>query len=98
MHSILSASGASRWWNCPGSIGATRGAPRIDSAYSAEGTAAHELAQLCLTTGRDADRLIGTTIGDTTVTPAMATDVQVYIDVCRRIIDASDIRYVEHPS
>ena len=28
----------------------------------------------------------------------MATDVQVYIDVCRRIIDASDIRYVEHPS
>ena len=98
MHSILSASGASRRWNCPGSIGATRGAPRIDSAYSAEGTAAHELAQLCLTTGRDADRLIGTTIGDTTVTPAMATDVQVYIDVCRRIIDASDIRYVEHPS
>jgi hypothetical protein len=95
MHSVLSASGAHRWWPCPGSINATSGAPRIDSTYSIEGTAAHELAALCLTEGRNADHYIGIVIGDTTVTAVVATGVQMYIDTCRRIIDASDVHHIE---
>jgi len=40
-HSILSASGCERWWNCPGSVEATKNYPNEESVYAAEGTVAH---------------------------------------------------------
>ena len=54
-HSILGASGATRWINCPGSIRETRRLParfRYTSSAAADlGTAAHYLGELCLRDG-----------------------------------------------
>ena len=48
-HAKLSASGAERWLTCPGSIKAEESIPDKSSKFAMEGTAAHELAELCLT-------------------------------------------------
>jgi hypothetical protein len=40
-HSILSASGSVRWFNCPGSVEATKNYKNEESIYAAEGTVAH---------------------------------------------------------
>ena len=45
-HSILGASSAERWINCPGSVNATRFIPDKGSSYAAEGSLAHELCEL----------------------------------------------------
>jgi hypothetical protein len=50
-HSPLGASAADRWINCPGSVGATITLPDVDTEYSLEGTAAHQLAEFCNDTG-----------------------------------------------
>jgi len=47
-HAKLSASGASRWINCPGSVRMEEGFPDKGSDYAKEGTQAHELAELVL--------------------------------------------------
>lgn len=44
-HSKLSASGAERWFNCPGSVELSEGMPDKDSAKSKEGTFAHEILE-----------------------------------------------------
>jgi len=43
-HSILSASGCERWWNCPGSVKAVEGYENKESIHAAKGTVAHGLA------------------------------------------------------
>lgn len=48
-HAKLSASGAERWLNCPGSVAAESGLPDKSSAFADEGSAAHELAEMVLT-------------------------------------------------
>ena len=96
-HAILSASGTYRWWNCPGSITLTRGMHSASSKYAEEGTAAHEVANLCLEQGMDAIEMAGRMIGagshefegilieipGVEVTIEMAEAVQVYLDKCR---------------
>ncbi len=47
-HAILSASGAERWINCPPSARLEENMPDTESAYSREGTLAHELAECSL--------------------------------------------------
>lgn len=47
-HALLSASGASRWINCPPSARLTESIPDTVSEYAEEGTAAHELSELML--------------------------------------------------
>lgn len=48
-HALCSASGASRWLNCLGSVGlCTKVPPRPTSIYALEGTRAHELAEVFL--------------------------------------------------
>ncbi len=47
-HAVLSPSGAAKWTACPGSIVLEDGLPNESSPHSRWGTAAHELAQLCL--------------------------------------------------
>ncbi|MEI6084012.1 MAG: DUF2800 domain-containing protein [Verrucomicrobiota bacterium] len=91
-HAVLSASGAHRWLECPGSIRLSRNIPRTTSVYAEEGTAAHRLAEWCLTQGCDASAKIGKTVlkskvtGDwIVVTKEMAEAVQVYLDTARSI-------------
>lgn len=47
-HAKLSASGASRWTTCPGSVQMEEGIPDTESVYAKEGTLAHELSELKL--------------------------------------------------
>lgn len=47
-HALLSASGASRWINCPPSARLTEHIPESRSEYANEGTAAHELSEILL--------------------------------------------------
>ena len=44
-HSRFSASGASRWFACPGSVSLSEGVPSKDSIWSLEGTRAHEILE-----------------------------------------------------
>jgi len=48
IHATLSASGAERWLNCPGSIAITRDMPDTTSPHAEEGTLAHAIAELRL--------------------------------------------------
>ena len=45
-HALLSASGASRWLECPPSARLEETMPNSTSSYAEEGTAAHELCEL----------------------------------------------------
>lgn len=47
-HSKFSASGAERWFNCPGSVELSEGQPDVTSVYAQEGTTAHELLEKIL--------------------------------------------------
>lgn len=97
-HSEHGASGCKRWWNCPGSVALSRGIPNRSSIYAAEGTAAHALAEMCLTNGQAAEEYVGRTVEGFNVDADMAEAVQVYLDQCRMILKTSaDIQYrVEH--
>jgi len=88
-HSILGASSAHRWMNCPGSVRMSRGIPRSTSKYAEEGTAAHELGEMCLTQNVPAVDYLGGNInnpGGSTfeVTEEMAQAVQIYLDTVRK--------------
>jgi len=47
-HALLSASGSGRWINCPASPRLEESLPEETSVYAAEGTLAHELAEIML--------------------------------------------------
>ena len=48
-HAKLSASGAHRWMNCPGSVKAEEGLKESTSSFAEEGTKAHDLMEMMLT-------------------------------------------------
>ncbi|RTL05698.1 DUF2800 domain-containing protein [Candidatus Dependentiae bacterium] len=82
-HAKLSASGSSRWINCPGSVKAEEGYPRTETEFSREGTLAHELADTCFKKGKDADYFIGKRITGEIISKDMARYVQEYLDYVR---------------
>jgi len=45
VHAKLSASGAKKWLNCPGSVAMEAGFPNEESSYAREGTNAHSLGE-----------------------------------------------------
>jgi hypothetical protein len=47
-HSKFSASGAERWFNCPGSVELSEGQPDKSSVWAEEGTKAHEVLEKVL--------------------------------------------------
>lgn len=47
-HSKFSASGAARWFACPGSVALSEGIPSRDTRYSIEGTLAHEVLEVTM--------------------------------------------------
>ncbi len=97
LHATLGASNSHRWLECPGSVALCKDIPRTTNIYAEEGTAAHKLAEWCLTTPCDAKDKIGKTVlkssfpddapkivkGFWIVTPEMAEAVQVYLDHIR---------------
>jgi len=84
-HAKLSASGSSKWLNCPGSVEAESKIPNKQSIYAEEGTLAHELADICLKKDIDAKVYIGYDVlyapkKSGVITEEMAKFVQEYID------------------
>lgn len=86
-HSKIGASGMYRWSQCPGSVRLSEGLANTSSQYAVEGTAAHELAEVCLIQNHNTERYVGQPIfvGDTAVdvSEEMAEAVQVYLDTVR---------------
>ncbi len=69
-HSLIGASSMHRWQRCPGSVNLSKDVPRVDSAFAAEGTRAHEVAEQVLRgQGWPSD-----------IEPEMREHVQVYTD------------------
>jgi len=86
--------------NCPGSIILEEQCPeQTTSKYAAEGTAAHEIAALCLKRTENADNYLGETVevGDEKfkVTIDMAENIQVYLDAIHADMDADGVPYSE---
>ena len=94
-HSLISASGAYRWWVCPDSVTVFGNVTGRTSIYAAEGTAAHELANYCLMRGTDADAYIGREFNEFVVTEEMSDAVQIYLDKCREYMGSDWIFWVE---
>jgi hypothetical protein len=99
-HSNLGASSAHRWLACPGSVAAIDALPIGDtsSPFAIEGTAAHELSEICLISGEDAEAWIGKPLvemPDWVVDEEMAEYVQVYLDYCRAIGKDADEVFIE---
>jgi len=61
-HARLSPSGAHRWMACPGSVRLSEQVSEKSSRFANEGTAAHELAQICLQTNGTPGELLGRVI------------------------------------
>jgi len=58
-HAKLSASGSKKWLGCPGSVNAEQGIPNPDNEFSLYGSAAHALAERCLTNRENASAYAG---------------------------------------
>ena len=91
-HAILSPSGAHRWMACPGSVVMEQGRQNRDSKYSAEGTAAHEVAAACLRVATlHADFYVGKKAENgVEIAEDMATEVQKYVDFVRELVISYD--------
>lgn len=101
-HASLGASGAYRWMACPGSVALTANLPNPTSQYAAEGTAAHEALELCLSGKHDAVEMIGRRFGKCEAFPdgfevdeEMAEAVQVAIDWVRQVFEPGDVLFLE---
>lgn len=83
-HAQLSPSSAARWLACPGSVALCRDLPDTSSKYADEGTDAHQLAAICLTTSTDAADYVGRRMELGHVVDAeMAAHVQSYVNYVR---------------
>ena len=90
-HAVLGASGAKRWMNCAGSVrlSAEIGHEDTSSFYAREGTAAHAVAEKCLTSGLDPEFYVGQRIEGVTVNREMASAVRVYVERVRMVADTA---------
>lgn len=98
-HSPLGASGAERWMHCPGSVSflKTLELPVTDDpSYRKEGTAMHELAAVCLSSGNDTWEYVGQVYEeDVTMDGPMALHVQQYVDYCRGLAEGASETFIE---
>ena len=87
-HSLVGASSAYRWMNCPGSARLYGQLTcRRTTEYAATGTAAHEVCERCLKEGKQPDDFLGEAIPvedfRIEVTPEMVEAVRVYVSTIR---------------
>lgn len=82
-HSVLSASGAERWTECLAQPNFCKDTPRTSSAAAEEGTAYHEVSEICIREGRDAIEFVDRQVHGFMVTADNAEAAQVYIDRIR---------------
>lgn len=99
-HTRLSASSASRFMACPGSVDLLRSAARTSNELADLGTDAHTLAEACLNGGWEPWMKVGdmlTRENGTTfdVTENMANAVQVYTDYVRSLFTPQNIAHFE---
>lgn len=98
-HSILSASATERWSICPASVGWSSGLHGTTSFFAAEGQAAHELAQACLSNQEDPAEYLGdeipTEVGLIEIDQEMVEGVSLYVEFCRAIGDDSKFCEIE---
>jgi Protein of unknown function (DUF2800) len=87
-HADLAASNCHIWWNCAGMLNLMRklNPPKRTSQEAEKGTAAHEVAHLCLLKGQDAIEMVDRTFNGVVVDETMAYNVQKYLDLCRSFI------------
>jgi len=88
LHAKLSASGSERWMKCTGSVKAEESFPDTTSIFAEEGSAAHELAELCLKNEYNAQDYLGKVLPEHDafiVTQDMADYVQQYLDYVRSL-------------
>lgn len=97
-HSKIGASGAYRWFNCPGSVALIDTLPYEPptSEYAKEGTAAHALAEHCLKNRQSPKEYLGEELEGVTVTEEMAKAVSVYLqtiigDLNEEYLSISDV-------
>lgn len=87
-HATWSASSTDRNWNCPGALALTIGLPEKTSDAADWGTVAHEIAEICLRKGEQADEFIGTVrkgkLHSFEVDEEMADTSQQFVDYVRR--------------
>ncbi|MBE0469619.1 MAG: DUF2800 domain-containing protein [Methyloprofundus sp.] len=92
-HAKLSASGASRWINCPGSVAAEDGIIEKSSAYADAGSTAHELAEICLVNNNSPENFLGELLPENNsiaVDIEMINAVRDYIDYVKTIPGARE--------
>lgn len=98
-HAPLGPSSAEGWSTCADYVNANRGLPDTTSEPAAEGTTAHGISDICLTTGLNADELLGIVTSVAGFTFAWEEDdamlLQSGIDKIRAAIDNSTF-YGEH--
>ena len=85
-HAKLSASGSSRWLNCPGSVAAAEAYPDTSSGFADEGSVAHLVAETILRTDKAPD--VGTLFPEyptIPVTQEMIDFTMVYVDHVRQL-------------
>ena len=84
-HAKLSASGSHRWLACPASVKAEEGLPDKSSIHAAEGTVAHELAEIVLKYGGECQDWIGKKLPESLwpVDQEMADYIQEYVNFVR---------------
>jgi len=89
-HSPLGASSMKRWQACPGSVNLCRGKSSKSSAYAAEGTVAHDIAEQNLRGKGKLESFIGKVVSNNghkiTITKEMVDAVKVYVDHLRNDI------------
>lgn len=98
-HAKLAPSSAHQWMACPGSIQLIEEVTKTSgvaesTTYADEGSAAHELSELCLRTWSDARVHVGKVFDeypDFPVTEDMADAVQVYLDYIRATVDKAEV-------
>lgn len=93
VHASFGASGAHRWLVCPASVRLQEGMPDTANEHAAEGTAAHELAEMALRSDKDCSAYLGMILHadgfEFEVDDDMAGYVQTYVDYVRALASAA---------